>query len=227
MSAYIPARSGRLRHGFTLIEMLIVLAVIGLLAALLFPVFQSVRQAAHVTACASNLRQINLAINLYAADNNDFYPRAGIPGVECTWLDRIAPYVKAEGVFDCPSFEKSGVPRDTRSCPPRAKDAEPINTEDSYFGSYDMNSLPRRFRARRFSHPTSTILLLDGDGGFVSPGTDYEDGTGPTLTTKAVLRNGVNIRHNDGSNVLWADGHVKWLSLQKMTERRLWLVSGE
>jgi len=57
--------------GFTLIEIIVVLTIILILAAVLMPVFQKAKGAAGDTVCISNLRQLHVAYSLYAADNND------------------------------------------------------------------------------------------------------------------------------------------------------------
>lgn len=65
------------RHGpraaFTLIELLIVIAILSLLAAILFPVFAQGRAKARQAACLSNMKQLMMAVLLYAHDNDDFY----------------------------------------------------------------------------------------------------------------------------------------------------------
>src|SRR5215831_778868 len=90
-----PSYSRDHRQGFTLIELLVVIAIIAVLAALLFPVLASSQQKARKTACLSNLRQVGVAITIYASDNSgnipygpkagaftsplDFYPSTGAP----------------------------------------------------------------------------------------------------------------------------------------------------
>ncbi len=57
---------------FTLIELLVVISIIALLIAVLLPALQSAREAARATACGSNLRQVGIAINTYAADHRQW-----------------------------------------------------------------------------------------------------------------------------------------------------------
>lgn len=59
---------------FTLIELLTVIAIIGILAAILIPVTARVREQARLAACQSNLRQLGLAVHLYAEANDDMIP---------------------------------------------------------------------------------------------------------------------------------------------------------
>src|SRR2546422_5827323 len=62
------------KHAFTVIELLVVIALIAILAALLLPGLSRAKETARRTACVSNLRQVNLAIRLYADDYLDSLP---------------------------------------------------------------------------------------------------------------------------------------------------------
>ena len=68
------------RRGFTLIELMVVVAIVALIAAILLPVFAKVRERGRQTACLSNLRQLSLATFQYAQDSDDHYPYGGDPG---------------------------------------------------------------------------------------------------------------------------------------------------
>ena len=64
----VKVMEGAKREGLTLTELLIVVVIIAALAALLFPVFQSVRERAYIAACSSNLKQLYNALQIYEED---------------------------------------------------------------------------------------------------------------------------------------------------------------
>ncbi len=70
------------RQGFTLIELLVVIAIIAILAAILFPVFAQAREKARQTSCLSNMKQIGLALKMYADDYEGVYPNGCYNGVD-------------------------------------------------------------------------------------------------------------------------------------------------
>lgn len=64
-----------MRRAFTLVELLVVIAILAILAALLFPVFARAKEEGKRTGCASNMRQLAVSVDLYAADHNGAYPQ--------------------------------------------------------------------------------------------------------------------------------------------------------
>lgn len=101
------------RKGFTLIELLVVIAIISILAAILFPVFARARESARRASCASNLRNIGLAVALYIQDSDE---RLMLPWTadygdgyeEAIWTDILPKsYIKTKQILICPSFKDS------------------------------------------------------------------------------------------------------------------------
>lgn len=105
-------RIGHAHRGFTLIELLVVIAIIAILSSILFPVFAQAREKARQSVCLSNLRQVGLAMMLYAQDYDEAMPNAqwiGPAAFPPNWSfgpssrDLLEPYVKNNDVFICPS----------------------------------------------------------------------------------------------------------------------------
>lgn len=85
------------RAGFTLIELMIVIAIIAILAAILVPNFMKARANGQLTACKSNLKNIATALEMYASDHNGIYPTAMTVLTTENYMKRIPTCPSASG----------------------------------------------------------------------------------------------------------------------------------
>lgn len=103
-----------LRRGFSLIELLIILAIITILAGFLFPVLAKARESARGAVCISNFKQVGAATMLYLADYNDQFTPVNQQLVDVpnsrndrTWVQLLLPYSRNFNSFFCPSADRS------------------------------------------------------------------------------------------------------------------------
>ena len=213
----------RKNQAFTLIELLIVIAIIAILAAILFPTFAKVRENARRAACQSNLKQLALAFTQYTQDNDERMPGAtdggnGGAGVSGGWMffktfngtpapgafdpaqGSLYPYVKSRAVYVCPDDSPGQ----------SAGDSYAINScvTDTHTG---LQPNPGRALAA-FDAPASFALLAEEAYSSGSPldGLDSGTSTDDGILWYASATNVLSTRHNGGSDVAFLDGHVKW-----------------
>jgi len=179
-------------RGFTLIELLVVIAIIGLLSSLLLPAITRAKAKAKETACLNNLKQIGIAVVLYADDNKGFLPDAeplpSAPLDPQNPMPRIADLLattlgasngtNSSTVFRCPSdiqgwFQKEG-----------------SSYEWNYvFSGKNLNDLKSGGRFRGGIPTEKAVLMFD-----------YENFHSSSLTTTN--------SQSKSKNVLYGDGHV-------------------
>src|SRR3954462_12352912 len=185
----------RKRNAFTLVELLVVIGIIAILIGILLPTLSRARESAHRTACASNLRQLTIAMRYYADAHRDRLPNANDAGGDgnvdlgLVLVTLANDYVKKPELFHCPS-DQTPMPSSIYS--------SDYDVENSARMSYDFfslwwdNSLPLKF-----VQVTSAPLCWDLDGG------------------KAIVDPKVHGYANHGTkggNVGFSDGHVDWLA---------------
>jgi prepilin-type N-terminal cleavage/methylation domain-containing protein/prepilin-type processing-associated H-X9-DG protein len=197
------ARKARV-PGFTLVELLVVISIIVILGALLFPVAQGVLQRARAAACVSNLRQISALFPLYAMDNDGYVPLS-IDGAVQPWYRYLYPYIQvtnmaaSQSIFRCPGKGKSSDPTDISG------HCYGIEQSATYTGAhvriklnsimYGNGGIPLD-KGRRW-------LVIDSSWYLIIPGASSG---GTAVATK--------FRHANRANVLMPD-----LSVQSMTKQ--------
>ena len=104
------------KRGFTLIELLVVIAIIAILAGLLLPALAKAKQKGQATICLNDLKQVGLAMLMFADENDDMIPR-GTAGNSPRWWLEFMPYVPEGGtekdyrnikIFMCQECTKGG-----------------------------------------------------------------------------------------------------------------------
>ena len=193
------------RGGFTLIELLVVVAIIAVLVAMLLSAVQAARQQAYAVACTGHLRQIGLAVLVYASDNHDALPymrvtpSQGYPDSRLWYsaaLDLYAPFVNEPGgsVHQCP--------------------ADPNSTYNGDRIGYGVNAwlfpycetgvAADGYRWRSISVLTpASFLAYDCD---IYGAWEYQTEQYRPATYHERYRH----PSDDGLNVLYGDGHVGW-----------------
>lgn len=221
--ASISDRRALRRCAFTLIELLAVIAVIGILASLLLPALSQTKTTAKRIQCLSNLRQMLIAAGVYADNNGDFYPIAQYfdenTHSSCCWdlnvTDNsagnaiVTPGILWEGqgniqIQQCPSFNGSA---DWIDNPYTG-----YNYNTSYIGHGEGEAIEQPAKRAAVLHPAKTVIF--GDGQYVAGANKFMRAPYPNPGDATFVgRNSgtQGFRHRNQTDAAFCDGHAESL----------------
>ncbi|MDR3706811.1 MAG: DUF1559 domain-containing protein [Capsulimonadaceae bacterium] len=227
------------KKAFTLIELLIVIAIIAILAAILFPVFATAREKARQSSCLNNLKQIGLAFIQYCQDYDETTPYAcygsspcGSSGASSTTAGYLLnPYIKTAAVWRCPSDSVATAPVATSGTgggwnnvsyaynfyfmllsKPCSTDSSPQNLTPLQISQLQTPSSDMVFSgAWAGGTNVSWYWLIDNVGNF---GSRMEGSPNANMYNGSayVACPELATGHSNGGNASYADGHAKWYS---------------
>jgi len=199
----------RPRLGFTLVELLVVIGVIVVLVALIFPISRRFLEISNKNACLTNMKRVGQLITVYAADNGgnllptlQFYSASRTSGnrawfhylVESDYLPKELWVDKRNGVMTCPS----------RVTLPLLEKDEKKFFDGVHFGmniypGFDNTIIPGQamYKMSNIARPSKTLLLGESDGRYA---------VYPKMTNRRLMV----YPHDNGCNLFFADGHSEY-----------------
>jgi len=203
--------TARASRGFTLLELLVVAAVMMALAGLLFPALHQARGRAWRTACLSNMRQLTAAHHLYVQDWDEQLPPWNLPGPlrpeapdkNRYWTGFLQPYLRCESIVRDPEAKRPALAPETEIL------ADYVLLTWRQGGRRGDPSEPKM----RFPGPPLSL----GQVRWPAETLQWMDGWTTTGWTQGLMQ-----RHGRGLNVAFVDGHARWMS-----EKEFWKVEQE
>jgi prepilin-type N-terminal cleavage/methylation domain-containing protein len=199
----------RPRRAFTLIELLVVIAIISLLAAILFPVFAQAREKARQASCTGNLKNLGIAVLMYAQDYDEALPLAAYATDTdfVTWHEITDPYLRNKQVWHCPSSQVRETDAGGRITTHFGYNVRCLTTIAPDFANANAHTA---VTLARIPQPTETVLLADARAS-VTGSWCGDDGKFllPPSAADADCWGRPAFLHQEAASLLWLDGHAR------------------
>ena len=221
-------RQNRLRGGFTLVELLVVIGIIAVLISILMPALNRVRDQANRIKCMNNLRGIMNAVMMYANENKSHLPFcnwAGYPAGHVGWLYKdpiiadprhaetgiVYFYLKETGILKCPLHTEKRTVGASENLTSYLMNGA-VQDYGAYPGSFRVANRINKFKVQH------VIFWESGETNLMNNGPPFNDGSsypGEWLTERhgtGFRIAGGGAKGSGGASIACADGHTEWMS---------------
>ncbi len=201
----------RTSRGFTLIEVLVVIAIIAILVAVLFPVFSRARGSARKASCVTRMSQLYKAAKMYSDDHDRAIvpartqvPSSGTRGV--TWCVLLQPYMQNKEILVCPDDDSPAATAES-TCLPHSYGINYLLSYNTRWGPYpfvaSVSHVQRVSDVIQFFEIKSSAQAM-----------------GASFYSHRMSR--IDARHSDIGNFAFLDGHVKGMKVDSANDPRAW-----